>query len=247
MLYGDSLSLFLGAAVLGLVHGAEPGHGWPIAAAYALDRSNKWVNGLVASSLLGVGHLVSSLAVVAVFFLAKSYFALTQVNQPISVFGLQVGGPVSVVVGVLLVFLGVREYRRGRGHHHGDSRHTHDDHRAHDRDSDHGAHGNRHDRPSTETLDAEGLRGIVWTAFVLGFVHEEEFEIIGLCLGSNRCLELMVAYAAAVLVALVGLTMLFVAGYYRYEQRFEGLARRFPLVSAAVLVAMGVGFALGFL
>ncbi|MFB6218469.1 MAG: hypothetical protein ABEH77_04695 [Halobacteriaceae archaeon] len=250
----DSLAVFVGAGLLGLVHGAEPGHGWPVAATYALNRSHARWSGLVASTLLGLGHLVSSLAVVGVFFFAKSYVGVTQLNAPLSVWGVEIGGPVSVVAGGLLVLLGVREYRRGHAHDHGHA--TADDHeheRVDDHEHDHGhadEHGGQDDSGhahglSPDALDGRGLGGIVWTAFVLGFAHEEEFEIIGLCLGSGRCLALMVTYAVAVLVALVGLTLALVAGYRRYEHRVRGLAAHFPLVSAVVLVGMGVGFVLG--
>ena len=119
MLHGEALGLLLGAVALGAVHGIEPGHGWPVAASYALDRANKWVYGFAASFIIGVGHLVSSIAMVLVFFYAKSYFSLTQVDQPIEVLaGVQIGGPVSLVAGVLLVALGVREYVQGHSHGH---------------------------------------------------------------------------------------------------------------------------------
>lgn len=73
-----TLSVFVGAVLLGLVHGAEPGHGWPIAATYALDTSNRWLSGLVAGLLIGFGHLISSIAVVVAFFLLKSYIGFSQ-------------------------------------------------------------------------------------------------------------------------------------------------------------------------
>jgi ABC-type nickel/cobalt efflux system permease component RcnA len=57
MLHGESPGLLLGAVVLGAIHGIEPGHGWPVAASYALDQSNKWGYGLAASLIIGVGHL----------------------------------------------------------------------------------------------------------------------------------------------------------------------------------------------
>lgn len=115
----DSLAVFGAALLLGLVHGAEPGHGWPIAATYALDSDHRWRDGLVASGLLGLGHLVSSLAVVTVFFLAKHALDLNRINEPILIDDVAIGGPVGVFAGVLLVGLGIREYRRGgRGHDH---------------------------------------------------------------------------------------------------------------------------------
>ncbi|MDZ7701413.1 MAG: hypothetical protein U5J98_04725 [Halobacteriales archaeon] len=265
-----TLPVFGGAVLLGLVHGAEPGHGWPIAATYALDREHKWGHGLAASLLLGLGHLVSSLAVVAVFFLAKNALDLDRLNEPYVVGDLAIGGPVGIVAGALLIALGVREYRKGGHGHAHDHSHQHDHGRGHSHDHhDHGdgqlpgrgeADAGRlarlrtrlplvgddgHEHPTPADLDRKGLAGIVWTAFVLGFVHEEEFEIIGLCLGSSFCLELMLVYAIAVMAALVALTMLLIAGYYRYEERMERYAEHFPTISAVVLLVMGLGFVLG--
>jgi ABC-type nickel/cobalt efflux system permease component RcnA len=230
--FDGTLGLFAGAIALGVVHGAEPGHGWPIAATYALDRQRTWFHGFVASFLLGLGHLVSSIAVVVVFFIATDYFGLTQV------------GWVRYVAGVLLIALGIREYYYGHSHTHGFGGDADDDHGDGHSHDDHG-HGHSHDDPSTEDVDERGLWGIVSAAFVLGFAHEEEFEIIGLCLGSTYCLELMLAYAVAVLVALVALTLVLVAGFERYGDRVEGLAEHFPTVSAVVLVAIGLGFIFG--
>ncbi|WP_408959615.1 hypothetical protein [Natrinema sp. 74] len=271
MIHGDAFGLFAGAVALGAVHGIEPGHGWPIAASYALDTGNEWAYGLVASLIIGVGHLVSSIAMVAVFFYAKDYFGLTQLNEPITVLGgVQIGGPVSLVAGVLLITLGVREYRHGHthgshdgghghdsaradraaGHHHGsDIEHSHSDSRSHDHghSHDHNLHDHDHGH-SHDDLEPDAdrdLLGIAWFAFVLGFAHEEEFEIIALCAGSTHCLELMSAYALTVIVGIVGLTMLLIAGYQHYEERVEQYTPYLPAFSAAVLVAMGVGFAVG--
>ena len=104
---GDAFGLLLGAVALGAVYGVEPGHGWPVAASYALDQTHKWLYGFVANFILGVGHRISSLTMVGVFFYAKSYFSLTQINEPVTVLtGIQSGGPVSLVAGVLLIGLG---------------------------------------------------------------------------------------------------------------------------------------------
>jgi len=57
----------------------------------------------------------------------------------------------------------------------------------------------------------------------------------------------MTAYALAVVAGIVGLTLLLVAGYERYEERVERLAEHFPTISAVVLIAMGLGFVAGVL
>lgn len=303
---GDATGLFLGAILLGFIHGIEPGHGWPVAATYALDQSNKWLHGFAASFLLGFGHLVSSIAMVAVFFWAKNYFGLTQI------------GWMNYVAGVLLIALGIREYFHGHSHDHGNGHdhdehehsddhdhahghdghdhshdehernhqhnhsprqfsaepamvvndsgqahhehgahgHTHDDH-GHDHGSEGlfgriksyipfvGGHSHSHDHGSMEEASDRGLLGIAGFAFVLGFAHEEEFEIIALCAGSNYCLELMSVYAITVIFGIVGLTLLLIAGYTHYEERVERYTEYLPTFSAAVLILMGVGFIVG--
>ncbi|WP_440006722.1 hypothetical protein [Halomicrococcus sp. SG-WS-1] len=265
------LAVLVGTVGLGLAHGVEPGHGWPVAASYALDQTNKWLYGFAASFVIGVGHLVSSIAMVLAFFWAKRYFDLAQVNEPLTVFGVQVGGPVSVVAGVLLVALGVREYFHGHSHDHGGS-HDHGDshgHRDHSHDGHSHDHGNSHDHHdhgddgllatvktalpfvgghthgSMDEATDRGLWGIAGFAFLLGFAHEEEFEIILLCSGSQYCLELMTIYALTVIFGIVGLTLLLIAGYERYEERAERYADYLPAFSAAVLILMGLGFVTG--
>jgi len=277
MVSGDTLGLLLGAVALGAVHGVEPGHGWPVAASYALDQTNKWLYGLAAGLIIGFGHLVSSLAMVGAFFYAKSYFRLTRINEPLTLLdGVQIGGPVSLVAGVLLIGLGIREYRHGHSHGSADGEHSHS-HDGHDHGptnhspSDH-THGDFRDHPDSrdgeglvsrlrrtvpffgehartdpgsDNAAERGLFGIAWFAFLLGFAHEEEFEIIALCAGSNHCLELMSAYAVTVIVGIVGLTMLLIAGYQHHEETVKQYTPYLPVVSAAVLFAMGVGFIVG--
>ena len=242
-------SVFAGAIVIGLIHGAEPGHGWPIAAAYALDKSHRWLAGTVAGLLIGIGHLISSIAVVGVFLLFASGFDAGNL------------GWLRYVAGGLLILLGIRELGHGHGHG-GDHGHNigndhadagadhanhdsdHDrghDHEGHDHDNDHG-----HDTDLARAADERGLAGIASAAFVLGFAHEEEFQILGFCTGAtDRCLSLMLVYALAVIAALVTLTLLLVAGFERYEDRLGRYATYFPVLSGVVLILMGLGFVLG--
>jgi nickel/cobalt exporter len=275
MLHQEALGLLVGAVALGAAHGIEPGHGWPVAAAYAFEQANKWLYGFAASLIIGVGHLISSLAMVAVFFYAKSYFNLTQVNEPVTILGgIQIGGPVSLVAGVLLIGLGIREYT-SHSHTDGHSHSGEDQMNGHANDDDHSEDAHSHSEHSDSRTglrarikallpfiggDSEshghshgdlddaadrGLFGIAWFAFVLGFAHEEEFEIIALCVGSDHCLKLMTAYALTVIFGIVSLTLLLVAGYEHYEEKVEQYTPYLPAFSAAVLIIMGIGFITG--
>lgn len=212
------IGLFAGAAGLGLLHGIEPGHGWPVAAAWALARRARWSAGVLAATVIGVGHLVSSIAVVLLFFAAKAYFDL--------------GGMawIDAVAGGLLLALAAWQLRaalRGGRHahrHHGDA-HEHD-------------HGE-------EPGAGAGLWALAVFAFTLGFAHEEEFQIIALCAGSEYCLSLMLTYALAVIGGLVALTLLLVAGMSRLGHRLEHAQRGLTFLSAGILAAMGIGFLAG--
>jgi ABC-type nickel/cobalt efflux system permease component RcnA len=248
MLHGEALGLLVGAVALGAIHGVEPGHGWPVAASYALDQSNKWVYGFAASLIIGIGHLISSLAMVVAFFYAKDYFDLAQANEPIPVGTIQIGGPVSIIAGVLLIGLGIREYTRGHSHDHSNEAHASHDH-GHDglvsRLKSHLPLVSGHSRTELDDAADRGLLGIAWFAFVLGFAHEEEFEIIAICSGSTHCLELMTAYAVTVILGIVSLTLALIGGYEHFEEQVEAYTPYLPAFSMVVLVGMGIGFITG--
>lgn len=217
---GEGLSaIFTGAIGLGLLHGIEPGHGWPIAASYALARPRPYASGALAGAVIGLGHLISSIALVLVFFGAKSYFDLGRT------------GWLEPAAGVLLVALGVWSIVRGHrhGHAHGDDKHGHD----------------HHHRGLGKLDPNKGLWGLAGAAFALGFAHEEEIQIIGLCAGSNACLELMTAYALAVILAIVALTLLLVAGFRHFEELLAHWTPYLPRLTGMILVGMGAGFIFG--
>lgn len=207
------VGVFIGAVGLGLLHGIEPGHGWPVAGAWALARPNPKRAGVLAATVIGVGHLISSIAVVLLFWFAKDYFDLGEAAW------------INWVAGALLIALALWQLRsalRHNGQHH---------HHSHD-------HGHA---PGTSA----GLAGLAVFAFTLGFVHEEEFQIMAMCAGTAYCLEIMLVYALAVIGALIGLTLLLLYGMQHLSHRLEHAQRQLTLLSAAILGLMGIGFLAG--
>lgn len=214
-------ALYLGAVGLGLLHGVEPGHGWPVAAAWALARRHPRRSGVLAATVIGLGHLISSIAVVVLFFAVKNWLELGE------------SGWLDWIAGGLLLLLAAWQLRAGlRG-----GSHSH-----------HHAHGHHHSHHHHDT-DAPNARSGLWAlalfAFTLGFAHEEEFQLIALCAGSDHCLNLMLAYALAVIAGLIALTLLLIAGMERFRHRLEHAQRTLTLLSAAILAAMGIGFLAG--
>ncbi|ELY69013.1 hypothetical protein [Natronobacterium gregoryi] len=136
--------------------------------------------------------------------------------------------------------------------------HTDDDHHAHT-DDDHHAHtdGGILERTRSvlpgggghEHLDEEhaerGLAALGLTALLLGFAHEEPIQILAICVGTEACLELMLLYSLAVIVAIVVPTLLLIAGYERHRERVERITPYLPTITAIVLVGMGLAFISG--
>jgi hypothetical protein len=161
------VGLVAGVVALGVVHGVLPDHGWPIAAVYALDRPRKWVSGAVTALVLGVGHLVSSVAPVLAYYRLSTFATFAE------------GPRMKPLASVLL---GIYEY--ASGHEHGrntvgcnyvqilappvwrESRTTYSRQYKHD-------HGHFDDRYAEE-----GLRTLGATALLLGVTHEEPIQIL---------------------------------------------------------------------
>ena len=273
------LGVVLGVVAIGFVHGVLPDHGWPIAATYALTKRRRWLAGTVAALILGVGHLVSSVALVAAYFWIDSVADFAD-------------GPwLGYVAGTVLILLGIHEYRHG-GHGHDDHEHGDEggrdhghrgrghgqergDGAGHDREHERGSHEHEHDSHDHEhERDARGIiarvrewlpgtgghrhlhedhadRGLAalgTTALLLGFAHEEPIQILAICggAGTERCLELMLVYSLAVIVAIVAPTLLLIAGYERHRERIERYTPYLPTVTAVVLIGMGLAFIVGF-
>ncbi|WP_436347903.1 ABC transporter permease [Natronorubrum sp. FCH18a] len=146
----------------------------------------------------------------------------------------------------------------GHDHHEHDAHdhHTHDSNDHHDHDADRGflerirsalpgGGGHQH---LTEEHAERGLLALGTTALLLGFAHEEPIQILAICSGAGTglCLELMLIYSLAVIVAIILPTLLLIAGYERHRERIEGYTPYLPTITAAVLIGMGLAFIVGF-
>ncbi len=256
------IGVVLGVVVIGFVHGVLPDHGWPIAATYALNRQRRLFYGFVAALILGVGHLVSSVLLVLAYFWFSAFATFAE-------------GPwMRYVAGMLLIMLGIREYRHGGHavgeHDHEEHHHDEDDHHGEDDHHDDTRATHRHETRETNTSDRgvfsrlrgylpgggghqhleeehaeRGLYALGMTALLLGFAHEEPIQILAICVGTDLCLELMLIYSIAVIIAIIAPTLLLIAGYEHHQSRIERYTPYLPTITAIVLVAMGLAFITG--
>jgi hypothetical protein len=88
------------------------------------------------------------------------------------------------------------------------------------------------------------LAGLAGFAFALGFAHEEEFALLALAVGGVDPVLLMVSYAVAVTASLVGITLLSVRAYRRFENRMSAVEKFAPKITAVILLVLAVALLL---
>jgi hypothetical protein len=217
--------------VIGLLHGIEPAHGWPVALFYAARKNRPDLHALLSSGIMAGTHFTSSIAAVGAY-LVLSFFI------PLSIPMLK------YAAAILLMILAVRFWRASgeeaqHGHVHDvmeKLEHTHE--HMHPGDQVH-THEHNHD---ARIMTLAGLAGF---AFVLGFAHEEEFALLAFAVGGVDPLLLMVSYAFAVAASLIGITLLGVRAYKRLQRQMSVVERLAPKITAVILLILGAAFILG--
>jgi len=226
---------YFAVAFIGLLHGLEPGHGWPVAMLYASSRPHPLTKAFVSSWVISMAHLVSSLAVVAAYIVVKAIlaFSIPYIN---------------IIAGIALVVLAVRfllekpksSLEENHGHLHetfdgGEHIHGHEHLGG-------VVHSHKHKHPKRVFLSLAGIAGF---ALILGFAHEEEFALLALAVAGIDPLALMLTYALAVMIALIGVTVLAVKAYKQMEERLRKYEGLIPKISGIILLVTAMTFLLG--
>ena len=215
--------------MIGLLHGFEPGHGWPVAVLYSMKRRNAVASAALSSFIIGIGHLVSSIAVVVAYVLLQEW--------------LNFQAPwMKYVAAALLLVLAFRLFRekvddleRQHGH-----RHPGGPEMEHNHQHEHpgqGEHTHEHKHRAAVVL---GLLGLASFAFILGFAHEEEIALLALAAGGLNAWTLMVAYGVSVLLGLIVATIIGVKLYEQLQPRLVRYEKHIPKIGGVLLAAMAI-------
>ncbi len=220
---------YVGVVALGLLHGFEPGHGWPVAVLYSVKKRNAIASATLSSAIIGAGHLASSIAVVVAYVLLQRW--------------LNFGAPwIKYLAAALLLFLAFKLFRervddleRQHGHNHpGNPEIEHEHKHEHPGQGQH-THKHKHKAPV-----ALSLLGLASFAFILGFAHEEEIALLALAAGGLDAWVLMVAYGVSVLLGLVTATIVGVKVYKQFQPKLTRYEKYIPKIGAGLLMAMAV-------
>jgi nickel/cobalt exporter len=235
----DAALVFLGVITFGLLHGINPSHGWTVAVLYSIRNKRPLLSSLTSSGILAGAHFLSSIAVVAAFIFVTMFIEIPQTYLNYAV---------AAALAILAYLFwkekteDLIETQHGHLHHDFTEQLEHEHPHWHNGAGNHHIHLHLHQKRSLPTLTA-----IAAFALVLGFAHEEEFVILTLAVGGINPLFLMVAYAAAVAVGLIGVTVLAVKVYSRIQHKVIQYTKYLPKISALILAAMAIGFAVGLL
>lgn len=225
----------IGVIVVGLLHGLEPGHGWPMALLYSVRTVRPTFYAFISSWIISFFHFISSIAVVVIYLLVSNLI-----------------GPASTILRyiafVALVLLAFRfltekvedKFEAQHGHFHGNTKDIEHDHKHwHAGD---GYHIHLHYHKKRVILS---LWEISSFAFCLGFAHEEEFALLALAMGGVDPLFLMVTYALSVSLGLIGVTILGIKMYEKVRVKIHRYEKYIPKISGLVLLLMAIGLIIG--
>jgi nickel/cobalt exporter len=230
----------IGIIGFGLSHGINPSHGWPVALLYAIRSRRPLQSGIISSSIIAGAHFISSLAVVAAYIILVNNLDI-QIPEVYTRYG------AAIALGILAYIFwkekdeDLVETQHGHLHNGKDNSplehyHTHWHHGL-------GYHLHTHYHQERPT---PSLRSIVSFAFVLGFVHEEEFVILALAASQSiDPIILILVYAVSVAAALVGVTVISLKFYQRFQYRMIQYSKYLPKISALFLIFMSIGIFLG--
>jgi ABC-type nickel/cobalt efflux system permease component RcnA len=228
-------SVYIGVIFIGILHGLEPGHGWPVALLYSMETDKPMYYGFITSGLISLFHFVSSIAVVAAYILLSVFISIS------SYFMKYVGAAMLFVLAYRFYKEDVEdEFEAQHGHLHGNREEI-----EHIHEHEHpgrGRHIHWHKHAKSVALS---LWGITTFALILGFAHEEEFTLLALAVGGINPLVLMISYAIAVTMALIGITLICIKAYERLLPKIKHYQKYVPKVSAISLLVMAVAFMLG--
>ncbi|MEE8418771.1 MAG: hypothetical protein V3S02_01515 [Dehalococcoidales bacterium] len=220
---------YLGVAAIGLLHGLEPGHGWPVAVLYSMKKKNALFSATISSAIIGLAHLVSSIAVVVAYVLLQNWLDF---DAPWIKY---LAAGVLVVIAVKLFLEKTDGLKNQHGHIHLDQPDV-----EHEHEHEHpgqGTHSHGHQHRTGVVLS---LLGIASFAFVLGFAHEEEFALLALVAGGVNAWVLMLTYGIAVLLGLMVVTILGVKIYKRLQPKLIRFEKYIPKIGGVFLVLMAI-------
>jgi ABC-type nickel/cobalt efflux system permease component RcnA len=205
-----------------------------MAVLYSTKKRNPIGSAALSSFVIGIGHLVSSVAVVVAYVLLQNW--------------LDFEAPwLKYIAAALLLVLAFKLFRERVDDPEKQHGHSHPGNPEIDHEHDHEhpggvRHTHKHKHRAAVALSLLGLASF---AFILGFAHEEEIALLALVAGGLNAWVLMVSYGVAVLLGLIATTIAAVRLYKQFQPKLTRYEKYIPKISAALLVIMAAVIIVG--
>jgi len=226
----DELIFFIFVLAIGLTHGLEPAHGWPMALLYSSEMKNKYQKAFISSSLIALAHFSSSIFAVIIYVIINQYLLIDSKFLLVIAF----------ILLLLMAIISLKEFFIRKAELHID--HTHD--REIDKEHEHphthegiGEHTHFHRHFSKKPLS---LKGLIIFAFILGFAHEEEFALLGIAFTGINPYLLMMFYGIGVYFSLVAITLVSLKFYDFIKRKADGIEKFLPLINFFSFLILGI-------
>jgi len=224
--------IYFAVVFIGILHGLEPGHGWPIAMLYAGTHPHPLTRAFISSLIISIAHLASSIAVVTAFVMMSTFlqFSIPYVN---------------IIAGIALTILAIRFFiEKPKDGIKKNQWNLQDDFNGRNYLQEHshhaiGIHTHKHKKAKNTFLS---LKSIAVFSLVLGIAHEETFALLTLAVGGIDPLTLMLTYGAAITVSLIGVTLITVKVYSKMEEKVRKYEGLIPKISGMILLLTAIFF-----
>ena len=241
----SSIATLIGIIGFGLSHGINPSHGWPVAVLYTMRTKRPLLGGVVSSSIIAGAHFVSSIVVVVAYIIVVNTL---EIKIPEIYMNYGAAFALGILAYVFWKEKGEDLSKTQHGHLHDGRREEANSASEHYHTHWHNGLGYHSHIHSHQERSSPSLKSIVSIAFVLGFVHEEEFVILALAASQSiDPIVLILVYALSVSAALIGITMICMKFYRRFQYRVIHYSKYLPKITAIFLIFMSLTILLGVL
>ncbi len=236
---------------LGALHAIEPGHGKTIVAAYLIGSRGRWYHAVYLGIVVTITHTLGILLLGLLAMYGMDQFRIDELHQWLQL----VAGVLILGVGLWLLYWRVR----GHHYHHGFGGHTHH-HHVHD---EHGAHVHTDHTHEHQHADAKDHLHADHDADAANMGERTGWSVtaLGISGGLLPCpaavapllygvghgdatlgVSGVAAFSIGLALVLIAVGLLVIRAQSFVERRFDsaGWIKHLPLVSAAIVSALGV-------
>ncbi len=236
---------------LGALHALTPGHGKTVVAAYLVGSRGTTRHAIALGSIVTLTHTGSVFLLGLVTLVASRYFLPTRLIPILEV----LSGALILVLGLGLLAQRIRDGRKTRfmehhSHEHDEHHHEHSHEHDHQRDHEH-VHDHGHGPHTHEVPDQLTWRSLITLGVSGGLVPcPDAVAILLVAIAINRILlglALIVAFSLGLAAVLIVIGLLMVHGRRLFDRMdaFTRFAPAMPIVSAVVVVALGLALTVG--